>query len=57
VKNNIVLSEEQILKNIREIQKNNNLSVSSKLERLNFNVEMGTSIMDKLNGKQPIEFI
>nr|WP_197702007.1 DEAD/DEAH box helicase family protein [Candidatus Endomicrobium trichonymphae] len=42
VKNNIVLSEEQILKNIREIQKNNNLPVSSKLEGLNFTVEMET---------------
>ncbi|MDR0820185.1 MAG: DEAD/DEAH box helicase family protein [Endomicrobium sp.] len=42
VKNNIVLSEEQILKNIREIQKNHNLPVSSKLEGLNFTVEMET---------------
>ncbi|OEG70128.1 hypothetical protein ATZ36_05990 [Candidatus Endomicrobiellum trichonymphae] len=42
VKNNIVLSEEQILKNIQEIQKNNNLPVSSKLEGLNFTVEMET---------------
>lgn len=42
VKNNIVLSEEQILKNIWEIQKNNNLPVSSKLEGLNFTVEMET---------------
>ncbi|MDR0799956.1 MAG: DEAD/DEAH box helicase family protein [Endomicrobium sp.] len=42
VKNNITLSKEQILKNIQEIQKNNNLPVSQKLEGLNFTVEMET---------------
>ncbi|MDR3092452.1 MAG: DEAD/DEAH box helicase family protein [Endomicrobium sp.] len=41
-KNNITLSEEEILKNIQEIQKNNNLKPSQKLEGLNFTVEMET---------------
>ncbi|PIS47133.1 MAG: DEAD/DEAH box helicase [Elusimicrobia bacterium CG08_land_8_20_14_0_20_51_18] len=42
VRNNLVVSEEQILKNLREVQKAGGLPVSEKLEGLNFSVEMET---------------
>ncbi len=42
VRNDLAISEEQILKNLREVQKNNNLPLSEKLEGLNFSVEMET---------------
>ncbi|ACC97788.1 Restriction endonuclease [Elusimicrobium minutum Pei191] len=42
VKNNIVLSEEQILKNVCEVQEKNGLDIATKLEGLNFTIEMET---------------
>ncbi|MFH1052255.1 MAG: DEAD/DEAH box helicase family protein [bacterium] len=40
--NNLILSEEQILKNLQTIQKANKINESEKLEGLNFSVEMET---------------
>ena len=40
--NRLEISEEQILKNIQEIQKKNELSVSGTLDGMNFSVEMET---------------
>lgn len=42
VRNDLAISEEQILKNLCEVQKTNGLAVSEKLEGLNFSVEMET---------------
>ncbi|HAX62293.1 MAG TPA: DEAD/DEAH box helicase [Elusimicrobia bacterium] len=42
VGNNLVLSEEQILQNLKEVQKQNDITVSAALEGLNFSVEMET---------------
>lgn len=42
VGNRLEIREEQILKNIQEIQKKNELSVSDKLDGMNFSVEMET---------------
>src|ERR1035437_8712106 len=42
VRNNLGISEEQILKNLRELQKTNSLPTSDNLEGLNFSVEMET---------------
>lgn len=42
VRNNLAISEEQILKNVRELQKTNSLPISDNLEGLNFSVEMET---------------
>jgi type III restriction enzyme len=40
--NNLILGEEQILKNINTIQSRNNIKKSEKLEGMNFSVEMET---------------
>jgi type III restriction enzyme len=40
--NNLVLSEDQILKNLQSIQANNKIKVSDKLEGMHFSVEMET---------------
>ncbi|MCH8982358.1 hypothetical protein IH922_10110 [candidate division KSB1 bacterium] len=42
VGNRLEISEEQILKNIQEIQKKNELPLSKKLDGMNFSVEMET---------------
>lgn len=42
VGNRLEISEEQILKNVKEIQKKNELPVSEKLDGMNFSVEMET---------------
>lgn len=42
VRNNLVLGEEQILKNLQVVQAGNNLPLSSELEGRNFSVEMET---------------
>ncbi len=42
VRNDLMLPEEQILKNLREVQKKGGLPLSDKLEGLNFSVEMET---------------
>ncbi len=42
VGNRIEIGEEQILKNVREIQKRNELDVSDKLDGMNFSIEMET---------------
>jgi len=42
VGNQLELSEEQILKNVQEIQKKNELPVSKKLDGMNFSIEMET---------------
>lgn len=42
VGNNLVITEEQILDNLKEIQKRNELTVSSELDGMNFSVEMET---------------
>lgn len=42
IANNLILTDEQILKNLQEIQKHNELPISEKLEGLNFTVEMET---------------
>lgn len=42
VGNNLVLSEEQILKNLQKIQKQNDVPVSGKLEGIHFSIEMET---------------
>ena len=42
VRNDLAISEEQIFKNLREVQKTNGLQASEKLEGLNFSVEMET---------------
>ncbi|MFQ5641493.1 MAG: DEAD/DEAH box helicase family protein [bacterium] len=42
VGNRLEISEEQILKNVQEIQKRNELNVSDKLDGMNFSVEMET---------------
>ncbi|KAA3600829.1 MAG: DEAD/DEAH box helicase [Calditrichaeota bacterium] len=40
--NNLILSEEQILKNLKEIQKNNEIEESTNLDGMHFSVEMET---------------
>ena len=40
--NNLILTDEQILENLQEIQKHNELPISDQLEGLNFTVEMET---------------
>jgi len=40
--NNLVLSDEDILKNLKQIQDSNDLEISKKLEGMNFSVEMET---------------
>lgn len=42
VSNNLVLSEEQILSNLQNIQANNEIKVSNQLEGMHFSVEMET---------------
>jgi len=42
VRNELMLSDEQLLKNLREVQKLNNLSLSEDLDGPNFSVEMET---------------
>lgn len=42
IANNIILSDEQILKNLQSIQKNNGLEISNKLDGMNFTIEMET---------------
>lgn len=42
VGNKLTISEEQILKNVQAVQKNNEIAVSKKLDGLNFSVEMET---------------
>lgn len=42
VRNNLVLSEEQILANLQVIQSNNEISISDKLDGMHFSVEMET---------------
>ncbi|MBI4801198.1 MAG: DEAD/DEAH box helicase family protein [Elusimicrobia bacterium] len=42
VRNDLAVSEEQVLKNLQEVQKTNGLAASEKLEGLNFSVEMET---------------
>jgi len=42
VGNRLEISEEQVLKNIQEIQKKNELSISDKLDGANFSIEMET---------------
>ena len=42
VRNDLVISEEQVLKNLREVQKTNGLEASEKLDGFNFSVEMET---------------
>ena len=42
VGNRLEISEEQILKNVQEVQKKNELSVSEKLDGMHFSVEMET---------------
>ena len=40
--NRLMITEEQILKNIREIQKKNEISVSDNLDGMHFSIEMET---------------
>lgn len=40
--NRLVLSEEQVLKNVRKVQEQNDVLLSEKLEGMNFSVEMET---------------
>ena len=42
VGNRLEISEEQILKNVQEIQKKNELSVSEELDGMHFSIEMET---------------
>lgn len=42
VSNNLILSEEQILKNLKSVQKENEIEESKKLDGMNFSVEMET---------------
>ncbi|MEA3307171.1 MAG: DEAD/DEAH box helicase family protein, partial [Elusimicrobiota bacterium] len=42
VRNELIISEEQILENLKQIQKENNLHLSKNLDGLNFSVEMET---------------
>jgi len=42
VSNNLVLAEEQILENLKTIQSNNDIKISTALDSLNFSVEMET---------------
>ena len=42
IANNLILTDEQILKNLQEIQKQNELPILENLEGLNFTVEMET---------------
>lgn len=42
VSNNLVLSEEQILANLKNIQENNDIAISDKLDGMHFSVEMET---------------
>src|SRR3989339_1388594 len=42
VGNNLILSEEQILQNLKEVQKRNEIPASAPLAGLNFSVEMET---------------
>ena len=42
VGNRLEISEEQILKNIQEVQKKNELNVSDRLDGMNFSIEMET---------------
>lgn len=42
VGNNLVLSEEQILKNLQKIQKQNDVPASDKLDGMHFSIEMET---------------
>ena len=42
VGNRLEISEEQILNNVREIQKKNELTISDKLDGMNFSIEMET---------------
>lgn len=42
VSNNLILSEEQLLKNLKAIQKRNEIEVSKKLDGMNYSIEMET---------------
>ncbi|GAA5037647.1 type III restriction endonuclease subunit R [Marivirga lumbricoides] len=42
VSNNLIISKEQILSNLQNIQKKNNIPISGKLDGMNFSVEMET---------------
>ncbi len=42
VGNSLEIDEEQVLKNVQEIQKANELAISSKLDGMNFSIEMET---------------
>ena len=42
VGNRLEISEEQILKNVQEVQKRNDLNISDKLDGMNFSTEMET---------------
>lgn len=42
VSNNLILSEEQILANLKSVQETNEINVSNKLDGMNFSVEMET---------------
>lgn len=42
VANNITLSEEQLLKNVQKVQKDNGLAIGEKLEGMHFSIEMET---------------
>ncbi|NLH39737.1 MAG: DEAD/DEAH box helicase family protein [Elusimicrobia bacterium] len=42
VRNNLTILEEQVLENLKKVQKDNNLPISEKLNGMNFSVEMET---------------